>query len=151
VRFAGAFVPIDKPDKPAVRAVFDRRNDGPPDEYAEVFAPAQVLRPVNVADPAPVKIDGVRVGALDPADKHSPDHQDVMRLLAWLHSQGRRSAPVSATLEGFPNGGVNVSLRWEVDEGGVPVFEAPQGGRGCGSGAALVLLALVALVLGLVT
>lgn len=40
--FAGAYVPIEKPDKPRVRAVFDRHNGGPSDEYAEVFTAADL-------------------------------------------------------------------------------------------------------------
>lgn len=43
MKFAGAYVPIEKPDKPRVRAVFDRHNGGPSDEYAEVFTAAVVL------------------------------------------------------------------------------------------------------------
>ena len=60
MKFAGAYVPIEKPDKPRVRAVFDRHNGGPSDEYAEVFTAAEVRRPVNVGDPAQVYVDGGR-------------------------------------------------------------------------------------------
>lgn len=56
MKFAGAYVPIEKPDKPRVRAVFDRHNGGPSDEYAEVFTAAEVRRPVNVGDPAQVYV-----------------------------------------------------------------------------------------------
>ena len=64
MKFAGAYVPIEKPDKPRVRAVFDRHNGGPSDEYAEVFTAAEVRRPVNVGDPAQVYVDGAYAGLL---------------------------------------------------------------------------------------
>ena len=63
MKFAGAYVPIEKPDKPRVRAVFDRHNGGPSDEYAEVFTAAEVRRPVNVGDPAQVYAASVSASA----------------------------------------------------------------------------------------
>lgn len=92
MKFAGAYVPIEKPDKPRVRAVFDRHNGGPSDEYAEVFTAAEVRRPVNVGDPAQVYVDGVYAGLLDPRGRTASDRDNVVRLLAYLHSTGARKA-----------------------------------------------------------
>ena len=150
MKFAGAHVPIEKPDKPRVRAVFDRHNGGPSDEYAEVFTAAEVRRPVNVGDPAQVYVDGVYAGLLDPRGRTASDRDNVVRLLAYLHSTGRRKATVKVALEGFPNGGVNANLMWDTDDDGVPLLDdKASSGRGCGGGAALVALlaALVAVLL----
>ena len=150
MKFAGAYVPIEKPDKPRVRAVFDRHNGGPSDEYAEVFTAAEVRRPVNVGDPAQVYVDGVYAGLLDPRGRTASDRDNVVRMLAYLHSTGRRKATVKVALEGFPNGGVNANLMWDTDDDGVPLLDdKASAGRGCGGGAALVALlaALVAVLL----
>lgn len=150
MKFAGAYVPIEKPDKPRVRAVFDRHNGGPSDEYAEVFTAAEVRRPVNVGDPAQVYVDGVYAGLLDPRGRTASDRDNVVRLLAYLHSTGARKAKIKAAIEGYPNGGVDVNLMWDTDDDGVPLLDDKGASKGgCMGGAALValVLAIVAVVL----
>ena len=150
MKFAGAYVPIEKPDKPRVRAVFDRHNGGPSDEYAEVFTAAEVRRPVNVGDPAQVYVDGAYAGLLDPRGRTASDRDNVVRLLAYLHSTGARKAKIKAAIEGYPNGGVDVTLMWDTDDDGVPLLDDKGASKGgCMGGAALValVLAIVAVVL----
>ena len=111
------------------------------ENLTRVFTAAEVRRPVNVGDPAQVYVDGAYAGLLDPRGRTASDRDNVVRLLAYLHSTGARKAKIKAAIEGYPNGGVDVTLMWDTDDDGVPLLDdKASSGRGCGGGAALVAL-----------
>jgi hypothetical protein len=139
---AEALVDIDKATKPQALAVFQRLHGGPADEFGEAAARAQVTCPRSVGDPASVYIDGTLIGQIDPIMARNTGHDEVVRLIAYLHSAGKKRITLAADLEGFPNAWVNVRLHWQTDDDGVPMLTGREatGKSGCMGGAALLAL-----------